>query len=326
MHFGDSIFQCTLVAPTNHLIIINNTLFKNSINYTFTKYLVTSNFVVLYFFYHKKLETAVMSLSIETEESMLLGQLTQFSDLASTSSQQSTPSNQTTSTDTPHTTSTGTPQVVEICVHTPTQDMSENSDVFEISANAEDYIVSPLEWYNCIQEKKANTNKTTFAKCFPILWKMVGKYALAWKKNKWEVPSKLKNATEFKNKVVQHVLTMRKAVDTDSIPFLIQKDLPAFSPLKTKCLFYDQSVFEKHALNHYKVDPFTAKEKLLPQPNDIIRLFGIAALQENRDSLERIGASKHSKRSDADGKRTYLRFLLLQSWSNKFFRHCNTCV
>ena len=138
---------------------------------------------------------------------------------------------------------------------------------------------------------------------------MIGKYALAWKKKNWEVPAKLKNATEFKNKVVQHILTMRKAVSASSIPVHINTTLGVPPSSRSQCLYYCQSMFEKHALTHYKVDPVSAKEKLLAQPNDIIRLFGIAALQENRDLLERIGAAKHSKRSDADGKLTYLIFL-----------------
>ena len=151
---------------------------------------------------------------------------------------------------------------------------------------------------------------------YPKLWRMIGKYTNGWKQKKWQLPSMLKNTTDFKNKVMEHVLTLRQSIVYESMPQLY-KDSTSLTT--TKCYFYDHSKFECHASRYYKVDTVAAKDKLLPQPNDYIRLFGIAALSDNRDQLLSIGAAKIYKRAEVDG--TYLFYKPYSTFHTNSFTH-----
>ena len=135
-------------------------------------------------------------------------------------------------------------------------------------------------------------------------------------KKKWQLPSMLKNTTDFKNKVMEHVLTLRQSIVYESMPQLY-KDSTSLTT--TKCYFYDHSKFECHASKYYKVDTVAEKDKLLPQPNDYIRLFGIAALSDNRDQLLSIGAAKIYKRAEVDG--TYLFYKPYSTFHTNSFTH-----
>ena len=93
------------------------------------------------------------------------------------------------------------------------------------------------------------------------MWKMIGKYTLVWRKEKWEVPLKLKNTAEFKGKVLQHILTLRSSISINDIPPIYHGDIPSAcsSAANPKCLYYEQSKFEDYAACHYKIDPVAKK-------------------------------------------------------------------
>ena len=141
---------------------------------------------------------------------------------------------------------------------------------------------------------------------------MMGSYTNEWIKLDWKQPKKLKNKTDFKNKVTQHLLTLRQEKSLASLPpdyrhFLAGHDA------NQSCYFYSQELFERYALDHYKVDAEYLAGKNKPQPNDIIRLFGISALEDNIDMLLSLGHGKSFDRKQQDG--TYLHFYLPFSYT-----------
>lgn len=66
--------------------------------------------------------------------------------------------------------------------------------------------------------------------------------------------------------------------------------------------FFEQSFFENHVKDQYqtKAGVKTDKKSFDITPNDIIRLFGIAALECNCDHLQILGTAKATCRSQID--------------------------
>ena len=49
---------------------------------------------------------------------------------------------------------------------------------------------------------------TSYPKLYPKLWKLVGTLSEHWISEKWEIPLKAKNKTDFKRKVINKIINM----------------------------------------------------------------------------------------------------------------------
>jgi len=164
------------------------------------------------------------------------------------------------------------------------------------------------EWVQAITETKtpkpASAKKElTMAKAYPKTWKLVAKiYKDLFVKENWEGAVLKKNQTDCKANVAKHiVMTRTKKLTSDilSADPKFAQCLP--SSMFGNCWYLNLDDFLKHADNTWRVNKESEKERLDSQTNDILRLFGIAALAENRDDLMRLGRARNSNRAEADG-------------------------
>ena len=80
---------------------------------------------------------------------------------------------------------------------------------------------------------------------------MVGKFASTWKSNGWYRAS-LKNHSEFKNLIIQHILFSRKKIDTNLIPEKFLDTIKDEGSLQQTYMFYSKEEFVFHAENKYE--------------------------------------------------------------------------
>ena len=83
------------------------------------------------------------------------------------------------------------------------------------------------------------------------MWAMVGKFASTWKSNGWYRAS-LKNHSEFKNLIIQHILFSRKKIDTNLIPKKFLDTIKDEGSLQQTYMFYSKEEFLVQAENKYK--------------------------------------------------------------------------
>ena len=177
--------------------------------------------------------------------------------------------------------------------------------------------VSDKEWFSCIQEVHLSKPKfKTNRGYLPNMWNMVGTFATSWKTCGWYRAS-LKNHSEFKNLIIQHILFARKKTANNLIPQKYLETVENQASLQQSYLFYSKEEFLVHAQNKYKVNLSEKAMKEKSHPNDILRLFGIAFKQMNRDDLEKLGRGKALVREDLDGPVTMKNRIFIK-WAKQF--------
>ena len=153
-------------------------------------------------------------------------------------------------------------------------------------------------WLQALQEEAPVGSKGTYAKLYPNLWKVVTKYTKVWVDAKWAIPLKRKNRTDFKSFVMPHLLARRKKMcphETKDEELLV-----ALFPGKEKVQYYNIDTFEKFAYEVYRIDHAAVALTSAPTSNDVLRVFGIAALSNNREALVSLNTKKNYARSDMD--------------------------
>ena len=140
--------------------------------------------------------------------------------------------------------------------------------------------------------------KLSMVKSYPKLWKLVTLYTKKWCDDGYEIPSQRKNKTDFKTLVTKHILAKRIYLPMQDIKE--EEMLKGFLPGQAKAYFYDIDIFEKFAHDVYRIDHAAQEVQSYPTMNDTIRLFGIAALSQNRDVLISLNSKKNYARTDID--------------------------
>ena len=166
-------------------------------------------------------------------------------------------------------------------------------------------VISIEEWIVAIQEEQRAvtpvraTTITSYPKLYPKLWKLVGTLNEHWISEKWEIPLKAKNKTDFKRKVIKKIINMREKKTFGRL----REDIRLLYPktAKTAKVFVlSLADYMAHATEHYKVDKAATEERLLATVNDKLRLAGILALHNNRDDTIKLGRGKGTVRADVD--------------------------
>ena len=155
---------------------------------------------------------------------------------------------------------------------------------------------SSLVWFEAIQQER-NLKKSTLRQQCPKVWDLVGSYIKCWREEEWEGPDGIVNPSDFKKKVVKHILESRVKIPRSEIPCreLLPKET---GPL---VYFYSQMTFEEHAERNYKKDIAKIAKSLEVKPNDVVRFFGVAFMGTNRDDLTSLGIGKATNRQQLDG-------------------------
>ena len=76
---------------------------------------------------------------------------------------------------------------------------------------------SSLVWFEAIQQER-NLKKSTLRQQCPKIWDLVGSYIKCWREEEWEGPDGLVNLSNFKKKVVKHILESRVKIPHSEIP------------------------------------------------------------------------------------------------------------
>ena len=164
--------------------------------------------------------------------------------------------------------------------------------------------LSKQDWYLALQQEKVQlppNKRATMSQLYPAIWKMVSSLTKCWLTEKWEVPLKSKNRTDFKSKVVRQIVVKREKVMKDAI---YDVDVTSMFPTVEKVYFYGLSVFMRHAEEYWKVDKASELINQETTVNDCIRIAGILAMDVNRDDLLSLNRGKHTLRSDVDNPLT----------------------
>jgi hypothetical protein len=153
---------------------------------------------------------------------------------------------------------------------------------------------------------------TTYAQQYPKLWKVVSTAAKDWVSLEYEVASKKTNPTDFKRKVIQHIIIKRKLVLRSQYPhFKDHFPNKESTTSQSRIFFYDFEELQNHAEEHWKVDKARNAMLQTPQVNDKISLFLIAGLPENRDAILKIGIGKNTNRAECDDANSRLDTIFL---------------
>jgi|AntRauTorckE5430_2_1112549.scaffolds.fasta_scaffold01766_3 hypothetical protein len=178
-------------------------------------------------------------------------------------------------------------------------------------------IVSSDEWAKTIQEISSNGNYAkTNRKLYDKIWTNIASpYCKFWSGQKWKYfddkpsrkhPGKYTkaNISDFKSRITSWIVSQRTERLTSEIiadfndPNFV-KSLGASE--HRKVLYLSQQRFIQWATETFKDDRTKMLELDKHTVNDRIRLISIAALEENRDGILKLGGGKHKSRADADG-------------------------
>ena len=216
-------------------------------------------------------------------------------------------------------------------------DVEESNDITteELTHNNEVdlCVVKDVEWFLTIQEDSVispNVTKTpTPRKMNPGLWNLMGKFAIQWEKWGWyraqkgEIldpkTNKIKklNNGDMKGQAVRYILRERDQVTRSNIPNKYFDNSEEVTNDQRKYWFFSKETFLKWASSQFKIDLKAQEKKLRPQPNDIIRIFGIATSSFARDDVAKLTEAKAYKRSDLDGAMPFLDTIFCR-WQEKF--------
>ena len=160
--------------------------------------------------------------------------------------------------------------------------------------------VTVKRWITSIQElAKPTQGKTgTMAQQCPRIWALANVFLKEWLTLGFEVPLSYKNKTDFKSKVVKHILFCRKLIEKADFPCV---ELVGAFPNEERLFWCPLEDFLLHAVTRWKTDEKRLEREKEDCVNDVIRLYGIAALQDNRDDLPSVGKGKNTVRLENDG-------------------------
>ena len=108
-------------------------------------------------------------------------------------------------------------------------------------------------WVQDIQETERDGEQVrdTIASKFPKLWKLSGEFMKQWLDLQWEVVVNYKNKTDFKAKLVNHILVKRKPFHKSNVPHIeVHAALPNQDQLYWYCMFE----FMRASEERFKVD------------------------------------------------------------------------
>ena len=135
---------------------------------------------------------------------------------------------------------------------------------------------------------------------------MVQDFVKEWKALGWyKANNPGKNATNLKEKIVEHITKKRilkkRSLIPDTYLRTMAQDSSSYNPFQNQYYFYCKGEFLQWAEDQFKTDLAAGAKKSKPAVNDIIRLFSIATSETNRDLVTNLGYGKAFKRSDLDG-------------------------
>ncbi len=184
--------------------------------------------------------------------------------------------------------------------------------------------IAMKKWAKTLQENVSEKfrnehGKGTEKQRFPKIWGMVNKIYKHWVENNWEGVKQAKNPTDVKRKAAKYILANRSLKLTSEIltDYLDEEYVSALDVEQTKVLYLCRTQFHLWAKNNLKDSLEKRKELSKSTPSDHVRLFGIAALQENRDDLLALGRARNGTRADADGPLN-LRDSIFFQWAQQF--------
>ena len=185
---------------------------------------------------------------------------------------------------------------------TPSNVSASSSTSSRISRPSASSSVTEKEWMLAVNELP-NTDalkKKTIAKQYPKVWKVVGKYTKQWISLKWEMSCKMKNLTDFKQKVARHIVDTRKYLPFESVTNDYRAMYKELFPQSSKVFVYSKSAFQQYARNRYEQDQALIVQNEQATASDTLRLYTIVLLGDNRDALISLNAAKSYSRSDVD--------------------------
>ena len=143
----------------------------------------------------------------------------------------------------------------------------------------------------------------TVAKLYPELYAMVGSIRKKWGELGYECIAGKKGPaiTRLMTNLMRWILANRRHLDISKIP---DEEMKEDFPIETTHLYYlPLGSFEAHGHMNYKIDRVSEDDinNAKATDNDVLRLFGIVALSQNRDILLSLGAGKAFKRAEVDG-------------------------
>ena len=177
-------------------------------------------------------------------------------------------------------------------------------------------IVPTNLWNDAIQDHVSNIDdlKTkTLRLNFPKLWIIADMYATVWKKHGWHGPNKGSgNVTNFKNKIVNRIVTQRRPEALCRNADLVQSILEVRTKKSVEeekaeleshgeIYVYEKEVFIDYALRTYRKSPVAQLDSEADYTvNDIIRLVSVMSLNQHRSDLLSLSSGKSKARRDID--------------------------
>jgi len=153
-----------------------------------------------------------------------------------------------------------------------------------------------------MQVKPTSSGKMSYPQSLPKIWRIVTIFYKSWLKEGWEVPKKVKNVTDFKSKISKWIISNRRRVLTSDLTY---SDLNFVQAMPTSGAsnpwYLSLKTFLSHAARCWMVDELAASELLEANINDIVRLFSVAARNENRNDVVRLGIGRNQDRAEMDG-------------------------
>ena len=178
-------------------------------------------------------------------------------------------------------------------------------------------LVSKDVWNDAIQDiitdlsklkKQTNRNK------YPKLWKVAGIYGTAWKEDGWYAANRgTSHLTNFKNKIIHHIIATRRHEDLSHNDDLIKSILKVRKSKSEaeerakimeigEVFVYEQEVFIDYCIRHYMKD-WNEKGKA-EEPytdDDIARLVSVMGMNKHRKDLLSLAEGKAKTRREIDG-------------------------
>ena len=171
-------------------------------------------------------------------------------------------------------------------------------------ANPRPNPISEDNWYDILQEENVVSAKgKSEAKRFPKIWSMVTHLVKYWHELGWETITNAKNATDFKRRIVRHIVLSRRRCMLSSVDSsALKKKFANKKKVSSSELvfYYGYHDFLNHASETWKVDKAAAAKKNLPTTNDKLRIFGILGMECNRDDVMKLARGKAMERADMD--------------------------
>ena len=177
-------------------------------------------------------------------------------------------------------------------------------------------IVTESEWYSALQQEVDSMKEhMSERKKFPDMFQVAAKYTQAWSDNGWEGPYNATNHTYFKNKLVKHMNFWRERQDVSHHMDIVRhiaagRDGDLNEEIKKivngqKVYVYLQDAFLDYAIRNFRTD-MIGREKMLEKhsQDDIVRLWSILGMNENRHLLLSLVRKKAMSRSELDGARS----------------------